>query len=73
MTKKNATTTKRSAASGRFVTKSIGASKAAKFGAVEGLSLNGKSRAVVKSMTAKRIKGEAFRSAVTGQYKTKSR
>ena len=73
MTKKTATTTKRSAATGRFVTNSIGASKAAKFGAVEGLSLNGSSRAVLKSMTSKRIMGDAFRSAVTGQYKTKSR
>ena len=73
MTKKSVSTTKRSAASGRFVTKSIGTSKAAKFGAVEGLSLNGSSRAVVKSLTSKRIKGEVFRSAVTGHYKTKSR
>ncbi len=71
MTKKNAI--KRSAASGRYVTKPIGASKAAKFSKVEGLVLKRKSVKTLKQHKSSGLKGDALRSAITGSFKSNKR
>ncbi len=71
MTKKNAI--RRSAASGRFVTKPIRASKAAKFSKVEGMVLTEKSAETLAQHKSSGLKGDALRSAITGSFKSKKR
>jgi hypothetical protein len=68
---KKATSVKRSAASGRFVTKSLGTSKASKFALVEGVRLNGKSTKAMTTLKSQGLKGDAYRSAVTGRFVTR--
>lgn len=64
-------TIKRSAATGRFVTRPLGQSKASKFAAVEGMSLNRKSSETLKTLKSRGLKGAALRTAITGSFKTK--
>lgn len=71
MSKKNAV--KRSAASGRNVTRPIGASKAAKFSKVEGMVLTQKSAKTLTRHKSSGLKGDKLRSAITGSFKPKKR
>ncbi len=61
----------RSGRSGRFTMEPLGKSKAAKFAAVEGLSLTPASEKTSTSLEACGLKGDAYRSAVAGAFKAK--
>ncbi|WP_075996617.1 hypothetical protein [Salaquimonas pukyongi] len=63
--------TQKAASSGRFVTKPIGRSKAAKFTAVEGMSLSKRSSDIMTNLEKSGLKGEALRGAITGKFKKK--
>lgn len=57
--------------SGRFVPAKVGASKAAKFALVEGVRLNEKSLAASALTQSLGKKGDAYREAITGQFRDK--
>lgn len=61
----------RNPVNGRFVTVKIGARRAAKFSAVEGLSLSSKSKKTLNNFKAKGLKGDDLREAITKQFKSK--
>ncbi|WP_037317498.1 hypothetical protein [Ruegeria halocynthiae] len=58
----------RSAASGRFIAKPLGKNKAKKFAQVEGMSLNSQSAGAISRLEERGLKGDALRSAITGQF-----
>ncbi len=60
---------KRSATTGKFVSKAIGLSKASKFLSVEGLVLNQKSTQTLKHYRSTGLKGDELRSAITDSFK----
>ncbi len=64
---------KRSAVSGRYVTKAIGARKAEKFSAVEGVVLTRKNDERYRTLKLSGLKGDALRSAITGSFKSSKR
>ncbi len=66
-------TAKRSAVSGRYVTKAIGGSKAEKFSAVEGMVLTRKNAAHYRTFKSSGLKGDALRSAISGSFKASKR
>jgi|TARA_R110000822_G_scaffold19018_4_gene62237 hypothetical protein len=68
---KKDTTIKSSAGSAPFVSKPLGQSKATKFSQVEGLTLNGNHVAMFKQLTARGLKGDILRSAITGSFQKK--
>ncbi len=63
----------KSAANGRFVSKAIGYSKAAKFLAVEGMTLSPKSSQTLKDYKSAGLKGDALRAAIVGHFKDSKR
>lgn len=65
------TALKRSATTGRYVTKPIGKSKAAKFAKVEGVTTSSKSAKTLKSYSDRGLKGDALRSAIAESFVTK--
>ena len=62
---------KRSATTGRFVTKPIGKGKAAKFAKVEGVTTSSKSAKTLKTHSDRGLKSDALRSAITESFVTK--
>ena len=64
---------KRSAATGRFVTKPLGKEKATKFSKVEGMSLTGRAAKTISRFEGNGLKGDALRSAITGSFVKKQR
>ena len=68
--KKNSATA-RSASTGRFVSKPLGKGKAEKFARVEGMSLSKQSAGTYSRLTARGLKGDALRSAISGAFVTK--
>jgi hypothetical protein len=68
---KNNTGIKRSAKSGRFVTKPLGVSKASKFALVEGMTLSKKNLKAFAECEAIGLKGDALRSAISGSFQKK--
>lgn len=69
MNKSNAL--KRSATTGRFVTKPLGKGKATKFAKVEGVTTSPKSARTLKTYSDSGLKGDALRSAITGSFVTR--
>lgn len=65
------TALKRSATTGRFVTKALGKSKATKFAKVEGVTTSSKSAKTLKTYSDRGLKGDALRSAITGTFTNK--
>lgn len=65
------TTLKRSATTGRFVTKPLGKGKATKFAKVEGITTSSKSAMTLKTYSDRGLKGDALRSAITGSFTMK--
>ncbi|MCA0271131.1 MAG: hypothetical protein LCH69_03585 [Proteobacteria bacterium] len=61
----------REAKNGRFTPSKVGASKAAKFALVEGVSLSAKSRSASALTQSKGLTGDAYRDAITSQFKAK--
>ncbi|CUH52695.1 hypothetical protein SAMN04488037_11927 [Shimia marina] len=68
--RKSATIT-RSSSTGRFVSKTVGKGKAAKFALVEGMSLNERSATLMARMERRGLKGDAMRSAIAGSFTAK--
>jgi len=68
---KKSSAVKRSATTGRFVSKPLGKSKAAKFAEVEGVTTSARSARTLETYTARGLKGDALRSAITGSFVTK--
>lgn len=65
------TALKRSATTGRFVTKPLGKRKATTFAKVEGVTTNSESAKVLKTHSDRGLKGDALRSAITGSFTSK--
>lgn len=65
------TALKRSATTGRFVTKPLGKAKAVKFAKVEGVTTSPHSTALLEAHIARGLKGDALRSAIMGSFATK--
>ena len=65
------TTIKRSAATGRFVTKPLGKDKATKFAKIEGVTTSLKSAKTLKTYSDRGLKGDALRSAIAGSFTVK--
>lgn len=65
------TTIKRSATTGRFVTKPLGKDKATKFAKIEGVTTSSKSAKTLKTYSDRGLKGDALRSAITGSFAVK--
>ncbi|GAA3075488.1 hypothetical protein GCM10010520_23250 [Rhizobium viscosum] len=59
----------RSSDTGKFVTRPIGGSKAAKFAEVEGLKMNGASKALSDKLTFSGLKGDAYRREIMKAFK----
>lgn len=59
---------KRSAATGRFVSKSIGKGKASKFALVEGMALSRSSAKTISHFENNGLSGEELRSAIIGSF-----
>lgn len=68
---KKSTALRRSATTGRFVTRPLGKSKAAKFAKVEGVTISPKSAKMLEIYTDRGLKGDALRSVITGRFVTK--
>lgn len=68
---KKSTALKRSATTGRFVTKPLGKDKATKFAKVEGVTTSSKSARTLKTYSNRGLKGDALRSAITGSFVTR--
>lgn len=62
---------KRSASTGRFVTKPLGKGKATKFSNVEGMVLTQRSAKMISRLEGSGLKGDALRSAITGSFDKK--
>lgn len=62
---------KRYAATGRFVSKPLGKSKASKFSLVEGISLSKSSEMAIMKFEARGLKGDVLRSAISGSFQKK--
>ena len=62
------TALKRSATTGRFVTKPLGKGKATKFAKVEGVTTSSKSAETLKTYSDRGLKGDALRSAIAGSF-----
>ena len=62
---------KRSAATGRIVSKTLGKDKATKFAQVEGMVLTKKSSKTMSRFQGRGLKGDALRSAITGSFNKK--
>ncbi len=67
------TALKRSATTGRFVTKPLGKDKATKFARVERLTTSPKSAKTLKAYSDRGLKGDALRPAITGSFATRKR
>ena len=65
------TALKRSATTGRFVTKPLGKAKAEKFARVEGVTTSSQSTALLEAHIGRGLKGDALRSAIMGSFATK--
>ena len=65
--KKN-TSIARLTSTGRFITKPLGKGKAEKFAQVEGMSLNKRSAGMILRLEQRGLKGDALRSAITGDF-----
>ena len=61
--------TTRSATTAKAVVRPIGRGKAQKFSAVEGLSMNAESRSLVRDLSSRGLKGDAYRAAVVKAFK----
>lgn len=59
----------RSVETGKFVTRPIGAQKAAKFAEVEGLKMNAGSKALSQKLSASGLKGDAYRREIVKAFK----
>lgn len=59
---------KRSVATGRFATKSLGKSKASKFALVEGVKLSGRSTKTMSRFESTGLRGDELRSAIVGSF-----
>ena len=68
---KKSQTIKRSAATGRFVTKSIGKGKASKFALVEGIALSRSSAKTISNFENNGLRGDELRSAIIGSFGNK--
>lgn len=68
MNKSNAL--KRSAITGRFVAGPLGRGKAAKFAEVEGVTTCPKSATMLNTYSARGLKGDALRLAITNSFTT---
>lgn len=68
---KKSTALKRSATTGRFVTKPLGKDKATKFAKAEGVTTSSKSARTLKTYSNRGLKGDALRSAITGSFVTR--
>jgi len=64
-------TLKRSATTGRFVTKPLGKDKATKFAKVEGVTTSSKSAQTLKTYSDRGLNGDALRSAIIGSFRMK--
>ena len=62
---------KRSATTGRFVTKPLGKAKAEKFAKIEGVTTSPHSSALLEAHVGRGLKGDALRSAIMGSFATK--
>jgi hypothetical protein len=62
---------KRSATTGRFVTKPLGKAKAEKFAKIEGVTISPRSTALLEAHIGRGLKGDALRSAIMGSFATK--
>lgn len=62
------TALKRSATTGRFVTKPLGKDKATKFAKVEGVTTSSTSAKILKTHSDHGLKGDALRSAIAGSF-----
>lgn len=65
------TTIKRSATTGRFVTKPLGKDKATKFAKIEGVTTSSKSAKTLKTYSDRGLKGDALRSAIASSFAVK--
>lgn len=65
--------TKRDTATGRFVTKPIGRSKAEKFSAVEGVVLTRQNAGQYMTFKSGGLKGDVLRSAIAESFKSSKR
>ena len=68
---KKSTALKRSATTGRFVTKPLGKGKATKFAKVEGVTTSPSSAKTLRTYAARGLNGDALRSAITGTFTAK--
>jgi len=59
----------RSATTGKFVTQPIGARKAAKFAAVEGVEVNAASREISRKALSGGLRGDAYRAEIAKAFK----
>ncbi|MCZ4279973.1 hypothetical protein O4H49_04230 [Kiloniella laminariae] len=70
---KKSTHTEKPGANARFVSKAIGSTRAAKFLAVEGLTLSPKSSEALKKFKAAGLKGDPLRRAISAHFKAAKR